>query len=146
MVHLHWRDFFVTKCASLVRNRDAISPSNRNVAPPKVPKASAVKVRLHRRFGLAISLSDVISIFQFSLKSHCSAKLLAPHRLCKVVFTQVSKQLRFLAGNCDFNENWKIEITSLSEIANPNRLCKWTLSLKRWENSDDPKKWLKCKV
>ncbi len=28
-----------------------------------------LKVRLHRRFGLAISLSDVISIFQFSLKS-----------------------------------------------------------------------------
>ena len=26
------------------------------------------KVHLHRRFGLAISLSDVISIFQFSLK------------------------------------------------------------------------------
>ena len=89
----------------------------------------SLKVRLHRRFGLAISLSDVISIFQFSLKSHHSAKLLAPHRLCKVVFTQAPKQLIFLAGDCNFNENWKIEITLLSKIANPNRLCKRTLTI-----------------
>jgi hypothetical protein len=77
---------------------------------------------------LAISLSDAISIFQFSLKLHQSAKLLAPHHLCKVVFTQASKQLIFLAGDCNFNENRKIEIASLSEIANPNRLCKQTIS------------------
>ncbi len=64
---------------------------------------------------------------KFSIEIASLGKITGPQRLCKVVFTQASKQLKLVTGNCDLRQTSLFKIALLSEIANPNCLCKPTI-------------------